>query len=597
MGFIRKLLRDGIDPNLKRLYGYLWVYKGTIALATVFLLGSASMSSLTATLLGQLTDIGFYEKEAWVIFAAPAALIGVSLLFAVSTVMSSVLMAKVSQNVLVKLRGQLFENILRWPANQYQSNPTGLVSSKFVNEAAIALGGATDSLIVLIRDVVQVAALITILFWHSWQLTLVMFLVAPGLALILRKISRRMRVIVKNSQANLAQVISRVQETYGAEKLVKVSNAYAFEDARFAEVNARMGRLALKTIKTQSMSTPLTQMLVMTAVAFVVGAALFEAQQGLLTFGEFITFLSAMLLLQQPIQALSGLNGTFASMSVAAKSIFETLDAEREKDEGTVVMERARGEVKFEHVWLQYPGQSGWALQDVNLTVKPGEHVALVGQSGSGKTSIVNLIPRFWEPTEGRITLDGRDIRDLTLESLRRQISIVSQDVVLFDATIRENLVYGLGDVSDEAVWAALNAAALKDFVTSLPDGLNARVGEGGGLLSGGQKQRLSIARALLKDAPVLILDEATSALDSEAESAIKAALDELTCGRTVFVVAHRYSTIENVDHIVVMEGGVMAETGSRDELLKNPDGIYQRLAAMQTGSAEMGRDVEGGAQ
>ena len=586
MGFIRKLLRDGLDPNLKRLYGYLWAYKGTIALATVFLLGSASMSSLTATLLGQLTDIGFYEKEAWVIFAAPAALIGVSLLFAVSTVMSSVLMAKVSQNVLVKLRCQLFENILRWPANQYQSNPTGLVSSKFVNEAAIALGGATDSLIVLIRDVVQVVALITILFWHSWQLTLVMFLVAPGLALILRKISRRMRVIVKNSQANLAQVISRVQETYGAEKLVKVSNAYAFEDARFAEVNARMGRLALKTIKTQSMSTPLTQMLVMTAVAFVVGAALFEAQQGLLTFGEFITFLSAMLLLQQPIQALSGLNGTFAAMSVAAKSIFETLDAEREKDEGTVVIERAKGDVSFEHVWLKYPGQSGWALQDVNLTVKPGEHVALVGQSGSGKTSIVNLIPRFWEPTEGRITLDGHDIRDLTLESLRRQISIVSQDVVLFDATIRENLVYGLGDVSDEAVWAALDAAALKDFVASLPDGLNARVGEGGGLLSGGQKQRLSIARALLKDAPVLILDEATSALDSEAESVVKRAVETLTRGKTVFTVAHRYSTIEHADLIVAMENGEIRETGSADELLSREDGLYRRLHAMQ-GSAQ----------
>lgn len=582
MGFIRKLLRDGIDPNLKRLYGYLWAYKGTIALATVFLLGSASMSSLTATLLGQLTDIGFYEKEAWVIFAAPSALIGVSLLFAVSTVMSSVLMAKVSQNVLVKLRGQLFENILRWPANQYQSNPTGLVSSKFVNEAAIALGGATDSLIVLIRDVVQVAALITILFWHSWQLTLVMFLVAPALAFILQKISRRMRVIVKNSQENLAQVISRVQETYGAEKLVKVSNAYDFEDARFAKVNNQMGRLALKTIKTQSMSTPLTQMLVMTAVAFVVGAALFEAQQGLLTFGEFITFLSAMLLLQQPIQALSGLNGTFASMSVAAKSIFETLDAEREKDEGTVVIERARGDVKFEHVWLKYPGQSGWALQDVNLTVKPGEHVALVGQSGSGKTTIVNLIPRFWEPTEGRITLDGHDIRDLTLESLRRQISIVSQDVVLFDATIRENLVYGLGDVSDEAVWAALDAAALKDFVASLPDGLNARVGEGGGLLSGGQKQRLSIARALLKDAPVLILDEATSALDSEAESAIKAALDELTRGRTVFVVAHRYSAIENVNCILYLSNGEIVESGSLVSLLNAERGFFKRLYEMQ---------------
>ena len=293
---------------------------------------------------------------------------------------------------------------------------------------------------------------------------------------------------------------------------MKIAGTYDFEDERFAQINGRIRSLAMKTIQTQSLSTPLTQMLTMVAIAVVVGAALFQAQQGLLTFGEFITFLAAMLLLRTPIQALSGLNGTFAAMSTAAKSIFEMLDAEPELDKGTINLDRAKGEIRFEHVFLKYPGQTEFALQDINLTIKPGEHVALVGQSGSGKTSIVNLIPRFWEPTEGRITLDGHDIRNLTLESLRRQISIVSQDVVLLDATIRENLTYGLPNVSNAAVWAALDAAALKDFVASLPDGLNARVGEGSGLLSGGQKQRLSIARALLKDAPVLILDEATSA-------------------------------------------------------------------------------------
>lgn len=556
MNFLRRVCANGMDADLIRLFRMLLPYKGLIALACIFLIGAASMSSLTATLLGKLTDLGFYQEEKWVIFAAPAALIGVSLLFAVSTVMSSILMAKVSQSVLVTLRTELFERMLHWPAEAYQKFSTGTVSSKFVNEANIALSGATNSIIVLVRDIVQVIAL---------------------LALILRAISRRMRMIVKRSQEALAAMISRVQESYGAARIVKVAGTYDFEDERFAQINGRIRSLAMKTIQTQSLSTPLTQMLTMVAIAFVVGAALFQAQQGLLTFGEFITFLAALLLLRTPIQALSGLNGTFASMSVAAKSIFEMLDTERETDKGAVVLERVRGEVNFEHVWLQYPGQSGWALHDVNFTVQSGEHVALVGQSGSGKTSIVNLIPRFWEPTEGRITLDGHDIRDLTLESLRRQISIVSQDVVLLDATIRENLTYGLPNVSNEAVWAALDAAALKDFVASLPDGLNARVGEGRGLLSGGQKQRLSIARALLKNAPVLILDEATSALDSEAESAVKQAIDALTKGRTVFVVAHRFSTVENADRIFAMDNGAIVEVGTKAELLAR-QGLFARL-------------------
>lgn len=511
------------------------------------------------------------------IFAAPAALIGVSLLFAVSTVMSSILMAKVSQSVLVTLRIELFERMLHWPAEAYQQFSTGTVSSKFVNEANIALSGATNSIIVLVRDIVQVIALLAVLFWHNWQLTLVAFVIAPGLAFILRAISRRMRMIVKRSQEALAAMISRVQESYGAARIVKVAGTYDFEDERFAQINGRIRSLAMKTIQTQSLSTPLTQMLTMVAIAFVVGAALFQAQQGLLTFGEFITFLAALLLLRTPIQALSGLNGTFAAMSTAAKSIFEMLDAEPELDKGTINLDRAKGEIRFEHVFLKYPGQTEFALQDINLTIKPGEHVALVGQSGSGKTSIVNLIPRFWEPTEGRITLDGHDIRNLTLESLRRQISIVSQDVVLLDATIRENLTYGLPNVSNEAVWAALDAAALKDFVASLPDGLNARVGEGSGLLSGGQKQRLSIARAILKDAPVLILDEATSALDSEAESAVKQAIDVLTKGRTVFVVAHRFSTVENADRIFAMDNGAIVEVGTKAELLAR-QGLFARL-------------------
>ena len=582
MQLIKRICSALVDPDLGRLYKLLLPYKWQVALACVFLMGAASMSSITATLLGKLTDLGFYQGEKWVIFAAPAALIGVSLLYAVSTVMSSVLMAKVSQSVLVTLRTQLFERMLHWPAATYQQYTTGEVSSKFVNEANIALSGAANSIIVLVRDVVQVIALLGVLFWHNWHLTLVAFVVAPVLALILRAINRRMRRIVKNSQEALASMISRVQESYGAARIVKVSNTYDFEDDRFSHVNNRIRSLAMKTIQTQSLSTPLTQMVTMTAIAFVVGAALFEVQQGLLTFGEFITFLAAMLLLRTPIQALSGLNGTFAAIGTASKSIFTMLDADVEEDKGTVELKNVRGEILFEHVSLRYPGSDKDALRDIDLTIKPGEHVAFVGQSGAGKSTIVNLVPRFLEPTEGRVLIDGVDVRDITLESLRSQIAVVSQDTVLLDASIRENLTYGLSNKSDDQIWEALKAAALDEFVKGLPQGLDSRVGEAGGLLSGGQKQRLAIARAFLKDAAILIFDEATSALDAEAESKLKASFENIAQGKTVITIAHRFSTIRSTDTVYLFEAGSVIESGEMSSLASREGGHFHNLLRIQ---------------
>ncbi len=460
------------------IYGFL-PHKWKLLIACVFLLCSASMSSITATLLGKITDAGFYNQEEWVIYGAPLTLIGVTLGFAISTVMSTYMMAQVSQAVLVTLRTQMFERILHWPEKEYQANTSGRICSKFVNEATMALSGAVQSFVVLVRtqmferilhwpekeyqantsgricskfvneatmalsgavqsfvvlvrDSVQVLALLGVLFWHDWKLTLVTFVIIPGLALTLRTISRRVRRIVAESQETLGSMLSRVQESYEAERLIKVSNTYDFEEKRFASVNMNIRRLSLKLIKMQSITTPITQLLTMVAIACVVGVALWQAQKGLLTIGEFITFLSALLLIKAPIQHLSGLNGTFASISVAAKSIFDTLDAEVERDEGKTVLENVIG--------LRYPDQPNDALTDINLTIKAGEHLAIVGPSGSGKTSLVNLLPRFLELTSGRITLDGVDIRELTLENLRQQISFVTQDVVLFDDTIRHNL-------------------------------------------------------------------------------------------------------------------------------------------------------------
>ncbi|WP_302432326.1 lipid A export permease/ATP-binding protein MsbA [uncultured Sutterella sp.] len=569
------------DPVLKRLFKYALPYKGKMLLACLYMVGAASMSSLTATLLGKLTDAGFYEQEAWVIVAAPAALIGVTLLYAVSTVMSTYMLTKISQEMLVTLRMELFANILRLPFPAYLANSTGLVTSKFVNEANIALGGAVSAAVVLVRDSLQVFALFGVLLWQNWKLTLVACIVGPIAGVILRTISKRVKRIVRASQEAIAAVLSRVSESYEAERLVKVSNTYDFEMSRFSPINEKIRSLALKKQVMQGLGTPVTQIITMTGVAVVVAFALFEAQRGALTIGEFITFLSAMLLLMPPLQHLAGLNSTFASISVAGKSIFELLDMEQEKDTGTHVLERAKGDVAFENVRLRYPGQEIEALKGISLQIKPGEHVAFVGLSGSGKTTLMNTVPRFWEVTDGRVLIDGHDVRDLTLTSLRSQIAIVTQNVTLFDATIRENIAYGKPDATDEEIQKAVEAAALTEFIASLPQGLNTRVGEAGGLLSGGQKQRVSIARAFLKNAPILILDEATSALDSASEHQIKLAIDELMEGRTCLIVAHRLSTIDNADRIVVMSHGEIVESGAPQALLEK-GGAYADLYNLQ---------------
>ena len=491
-------------------------------------------------------------------------------------------MAKVSQAVLVKLRMQLFESILHWPDAEYQRNTTGRISSKFVNEATMALSGAAQSFIVLVRDSIQVVALLSVLFWYDWQLTLVTFVIIPGLALTLRTISRRIRKIVRESQETLGKMISRVQETYEAERLVKVSNTYDFEEKRFAEVNEHIFKLTLKNIKMTAVTTPVTQMLTMVAIACVVGMALYEAQKGLLTIGEFITFLSALLLMKAPIQHLSGLNGTFASISVAAKSIFDTIDAEREKDDGPdLLIQPGGGTVTFENVTVVYPGKDAPTLKSFSLEIKQGERVALVGQSGSGKTTLVNLIARFLEPSEGRILIDGQDISKVSHRSLRRQMAFVTQDVVLFDSTLKDNLTYGLGNVTECDIQKALEVASLTELVQALPEGLETRVGEGGNMLSGGQKQRESIARAFLKNAPILIMDEATSALDSKTEQQVVKAMNRLREGRTCITVAHRLGSVMEANRVFVMSAGKVIEEGSPQKLIQMK-GFFYRAAKDQ---------------
>lgn len=570
-----------ITPALRRLFAYLPPYRWQIALAVLFMVGAGAASSLIATLLGKLTDIGFYNQEPWIVIAAPVGLIFVSVLHGGSMFMSNYLLGKVSQSVQRTLREQIFHNFLRWPAAAYQRNSAAFISSKFVFEANVALQRATKSCIILVRDSCQVVSLTAVLLWHNWMLAFVSLVIGPFIVMLLRYISRRMKTIMSSCQESLASVLVRVKEAYGAERLIKISNTYEFETKRFAGINEAVRRMMVDMVKVTSLGTPVTQLICMTGVAFVLAFAMYQTHMGYLTFGDFVTFLAALLLLMPPLRNLAGVNAGFVMMGVAAESIFATMDEPFEADEGKTVLERCRGDVVFEHVTLRYPGAAQDAVHDFCLEAKAGDSIALVGLSGSGKTSLVNMIPRFWNPTSGRILIDGIDSQQVTLASLRRQIAIVSQDAVLFDDTIRNNIAYGSENATEEDIWRAVEAAALTDFITSLPQGLDTPVGEAGGRLSGGQKQRISIARALLKDAPILILDEATSALDSESEAKIKDALERLMQGRTTFIVAHRLSTVENATRIVAMAEGLVKESGTRAELLEQ-NGLYAELCRLQ---------------
>lgn len=570
-----------LDSNIRRLASYLPKYRWLIGGAIACMVIAAASSSLVASLLGKLTDLGFYNKQAWIVVAAPIALIAVSILHGGSMFLSNYLLSRASQFLLQELRQQLFAKILRWPATAYQNNSTGLIASKFVNEANVALSKAAKSAVILVRDSLQIVGLSVMLVWHNVSLTVVTLLIAPLIVWLLRTISRKLKNVMASSQQNIATLLSRVQESYEAHTVVKITNAYDIEMNRFAGINDEVRKLVLRMTKIGSVGTPATQLIGMLGVAVVLGVALVQVQHGLMTMGDFVTFLTAMLLILPPLRRITSLNATVVMMTVAAQSIFATLDEPEEKDAGTAELKNVKGEVVFDHVKMRYPNTDHDAVHDFNLTVRPGESVALVGASGSGKTTLVNLLPRFWNPTSGEIRIDGVNTQDVTLTSLRRNIAVVSQDVILFDGTIRDNIIYGTPEATEDDIAKAVEAAALKDFIASLPDGLNTPVGEDGCRLSGGQKQRVSIARSLLKNAPILILDEATSALDAQSEQAVKTALVHLMKDRTTFIVAHRLSTVENADKIVAMADGVIQEVGTHAELIRK-EGLYARLCALQ---------------
>jgi subfamily B ATP-binding cassette protein MsbA len=570
------------DPNLRRMIAMVRAHPRPLAAALFGMVIAALTDPAIAALTRILLDQGFYARQAVAGLWVPLAFVGVFLVRGLATYASSYKISSVSQAVLVELRRRMFDRLLRWPQTTIENTPSGMVISKFINEASNALNLAAEVMTTAVRDSLSVVALLAVLLFYNWPLTLLTIAFAPLVGGILRVFSARLRRLNVENQLMLGELTRAVQEAHEGSRVIKIYDGAGYETERLDRINNRLRRFAMKMQVAWSAATPATQLIAAIGLAVVISLALWQARLGRLSGGEFIMFLTSALLLLQPLRHLSALNGPIARMSAAADSVFEMIDSPQEADEGTLQIERARGAIEFQRVSFQYPGTSAIALQAVDLVVAPGETIALVGPSGAGKTTLINLIPRFIRPGSGHILIDGMEIGQLRLASLRRQIALVSQDVVLFDDTITANIAYGaFRGASMADVRAAAEAAFLMPLVDSLPNGFDTRIGENAVKLSGGQRQRLSIARALLKDAPVLLLDEATSALDSESERFIQISLERLMRGRTTFVVAHRLSTIEHADRIVVLDGGRVVEIGRHADLLAT-SGLYASLYRIQ---------------
>ena len=578
------------NPNLSnrdlyiRLLSYVKPYRKVFGLAILAMLGVAATEPVFPAMMKHLLDNGFQTDDPKMVWLIPLGMIGLFLIRGIFTFCVSYLMMWVSTNLTIDLRREMFAKLLTLPTQVFHDQSAGKLISRLLYDVNSVSEAGTSVLVTIVRETLTALVLLAYLLYLDWALTLATLTLGPVIGWLVKKFSERTRAASRQSLQTLRDISHTIEETVNAQKVVKIFGGQNQQTQRYAGNLAQFRRAFMREAVPSSALTPITHLAASFAVAGITWLALTRTTGGVGTSpGGFISFITALLLLIAPIKQLTTINGTLQRGLAACESIFGLLDSPGEVDHGTVSLKQVTGTIAFENVSFAYPGSDRQALENVSFNIEAGQTVALVGASGGGKTTIGALIPRFYSASSGRITLDGIDLNEIQLASLRQQIALVSQDVVLFNDTLAANIAFGSpADISRQLVEDAARAANAWEFIERLPQGIDTLIGENGAKLSGGQRQRIAIARAILKNAPILILDEATSALDTESERLVQAALASLMKNRTTLVIAHRLSTIEQADKIVVLNQGRIVETGTHAELL-SLGGVYANLSRIQT--------------
>ncbi|MBQ9601500.1 MAG: lipid A export permease/ATP-binding protein MsbA [Neisseriaceae bacterium] len=566
----------------RRLWRYLSSYWGIFTIAIIAMLIVAATHTAFAYLIKPLINEGFVDKNLKAMRWLPLAIVGLFVLRGVFNFINEYCTAYLSGHLVQRLREEMFAKLLRLPAHFYQNNASGRVISRILNDVGQVTDAGFNVITVVAKDGVTLIGLLLYLLYLDWRLTLVTLIAIPVVGVAIRLSNKRMRRLSRENQQYLGEMTQILGENVDGHKIVKIYGGQDYETKRFHQSALSVRHNLIKQTAANSANTAFTQLMIAIALSLIVYFAAMRAAKNTFGAGDFMSFLTAMIMMFDPIKRITTIMQTLQRGLAAAESAFGFLDIAEENDTGKLALNHFSGSLKLENVVFRYPEAEKNALNNISLSIPSGKMIALVGSSGCGKSTLAHLLPRFYEVTEGVITIDGHDIRDYALSDLRHMMALVSQDIVLFNGTVAENVAYGECAASDtEKITAALKAAHAWDFVQALPQGIQTLIGEKGTKLSGGQRQRLAIARALLKNAPILILDEATSALDTESEKAVQAALDTLMQNRTTLVIAHRLSTIQNADQIVVMDEGRIIETGQHQELLQR-GGRYAMLYNMQ---------------
>lgn len=569
----------------RKLLTYAWQYKTALLVAVLFMPVASAGELGIVYLTKMMMDGGFVDKKPEILIIVPVGMVSVIVIRGLAGFVAQWSLNWAGRRVIFDIRSQLFSKMIRLPTRYFDQHPSSSLISKLIYDVEQLANAATGAIFSIAKDGLTAVYLVAYMGFLSWKLTLIFLVVSPIAASVVRKMSAKLRATSKNIQDSMSGIVKITQEATAGYKIIKIFGAQGYESAKFVAANNYNRQQAMKQLTVSILGAPIVETIASFAVAAVIYAALYESYQHRMSAGDFTSYLSAMLLLLAPAKRLTNTNQVIQRGLAASQSAFSVLDEGPEADNGTLELEHISGKVEYRDVCFSYDNSAKPVLNDVSFSIEPGMMVALVGASGSGKSTIASLLPRFYQVEKGGIYIDGANINDFKLDNLRQHLSLISQETVLFDDSIANNISYGLAqehhDADYDRLLAAARAAHVLEFAENLPDKLDTQVGEKGLRLSGGQRQRIAIARALYKNAPILVMDEATSALDTESERHVQSALEELMKNRSTLVIAHRLSTIERADRIIVMDGGRIAESGTHQQLLQK-GGIYARLQQLQ---------------